>query len=177
MKQTTKAKRAAFAELVKAHQAAIRGFLRVLGVRIEAVDDLAQETFMVAYRELENFDDDRDFGKWLRGIARNLARNEVRKNARRSRILDGELTEHLLAESERDQSEQQLEDYDFGVLRDCLEELPEKSRQLVAARYYDEWNSTIVGDQFNMTATAVRLALLRIRRQLKSCIETKLANG
>ncbi|MEO0446320.1 MAG: sigma-70 family RNA polymerase sigma factor [Verrucomicrobiota bacterium] len=165
------AKRAGFARLVREHQAGLRSFLRILGIRADAVDDLAQETFLTAFRELESFDDDRDFGKWLRGIARNLARNEIRKSARRGRITDGELTEHLLAQAEEDSAEELHEEWHYRALRDCLEQLPEKSRQLVSGRYADEWNSTILADQFEMTATAVRLALLRIRRQLRTCIE------
>ena len=173
MKKKNTRKRAAFAQFVREHQASLRSFLRVLGVNPNSVDDLAQETFLIAYRELDSFDEDRDLGKWLRGIARNLVRNEVRKSARRGRILDGELTDHLLAQAERDASEPPFEESDFRALRDCLEQLPEKSRRLVAGRYADEWNATFLADQFQMTANAVRLALMRIRGQLKTCIEKR----
>ena len=167
-------KRAIFAEFVREHHATLRGFLRVVGVRPDAVDDLAQEAFMVAFRELDSFNIDEDFGKWLRGIAKNLARNEMRKSARRSRIVDGALTEHLLAEAERDHENLGFEEKDYCALRDCLEHLPEKSRKLIAGRYADEWNASFLADQFQMSATAVRLALMSIRRQLKSCIEKRL---
>lgn len=164
-------KQQAFAKFVREHQAPLRGFLRVIGVQSDSVDDLAQEAFMVAFRELDRFDSREDFGTWLRGIARNLVRNEVRKNARRCRIKDTDLTEHLMAEADRDQAEERYEEIDFLNLRDCLEKLPEKSRKLVSARYADEWKSQYLADQFQMSATAVRLALMRIRRQLKSCLE------
>ena len=170
-------KRAEFAEFVTQHQAQLRGFLRVIGVAADSVDDLAQETFLVAYRELDKFDQNEDFGKWLRGIARNLTRNELRKNARRMRILSNELTGHLLAESEKDAAEDRFGDEDFCALRDCLEQLPEKSRDLISGRYADEWKAPYLADQFNMSATAVRLSLMRIRRQLKSCITNRLENA
>lgn len=170
-------KRAAFAQFVQEHQASLRSFLRVIGVRADSVNDLAQETFLVAFQELENFEEQRDFGKWLRGIARNLARNEIRKDARRGRIMDEELTDHLLAVSEKDHSDETFEEHDFRALRDCLEQIPEKSRALISGRYADEWSSTILADQFEMSATAVRLALMRIRQQLKSCIEKRLSNA
>ena len=63
------------------------------------VDDIAQEAFLIAYREWDSFDQSRDFGKWLRGIAGNLIRNEIRKDARRQRILHTGLTEILLRRS------------------------------------------------------------------------------
>ena len=166
----------AFAQFVREHQASLRSFLRVIGVQHDSVDDLAQETFLTAFRELDSFDTEEDFGKWLRGIARNLARNEMRKSARRSRIMDKELTKHLLAAAEQHHTDHKYEEYDFRALRDCLEQLPEKSRKLIAGRYADEWNATFLADQFQMTATAVRLALMRIRSRLKTCIETRISN-
>ena len=147
----------------------------MLGVNADSVDDLAQETFLIAYRELDRFDRERDFGKWLRGIALNEVRNETRRNARRGRILHEDVTEHLLAVMQPDATEERFEPEDFRALRDCLECLPEKSRQLISGRYLDEWNASILADKFDMSATAIRLALMRIRRQLKTCIEERLA--
>lgn len=170
---TRQQKRDEFARFVREHQASLRSFLRVIGVKPDAVDDLAQETFLAAFRELDRYDADQDLGKWLRGIARNLARNELRKTARRCRITDGELTEHLLAETERDQTEESYEEHDFRSLRDCLEQLPEKSRRLITGRYADEWKAPFLADQFELTATAVRLALMQIRKQLRGCIEKR----
>ncbi|MBK1876055.1 sigma-70 family RNA polymerase sigma factor [Pelagicoccus mobilis] len=177
MRTDPKKKRSAFAKFVTEHQASLRSFLRVIGVHPDSVDDLAQETFLIAFKELDRFNQDEDFGKWLRGIARNLTRNEIRKSARRQRILHEDLTEHLLAESECDASDGQYEDVDFSALRDCLEGLPEKSRLLISGRYADEWNSSFLADQYNMTATAVRLTLMRIRRQLKGCIQKRIQNA
>ena len=85
-----------FEELVKEHHASLRVFVRSLGVAADWVDDLAQDAFVEAYRKLDTFDVNRDFGKWLRGIARNLVRNELRKENRHRRILHEGLTQHLL---------------------------------------------------------------------------------
>lgn len=177
MPKASKKSTEAFARFVRDHQASLRSFLRLLGVQPDAVDDLAQETFLVAYRELDSFDDERDFGKWLRGIARNLVRNETRKVARRSRILHNDLTDHLLAQSENANEEERYEDHDFKALRDCVEQLPDKCRTMIARRYADEWTSQYLADQFEMTAGAVRLSLMRIRRQLKTCIEKRIASA
>lgn len=176
LSMTRQQKRTAFAEFVRDHQGALRSFVRTLGVPMDSVDDLAQETFLVAFEELDRFDEDRDFGKWLRGIARNLVRNELRKTARRARIVHEELTEHLLAQSEEDASGN-YEDVDFRHLRDCLESLPAKSRELVAKRYEEEWNAPYLADQFGMSANAVRLSLMRIRSQLKTCIEGRVSHA
>ena len=160
-----------FADLVKDHQASLRVFVRSLGVEPGWVDDLAQDTFVVAYREMDSYNPDRDFGKWLRGIARNLVRNELRKQGRHRRILHESLSQHLLnlAENEGDQ----VDVTQLSALRDCVEQLPGRSRELVRSRYYEGWDATILADKFEMKAATVRQTLLRIRRQLYQCVNQR----
>ncbi len=157
-----------FAGLVQEHQASLRVFVRSLGVDPEWVDDLAQDAFVTAYREFNSYDSDRDFGRWLRGIARNLVRNEIRKQGRHRRILHEGLSRYLLvlAENEKDQ----YDDTKLTALRDCVEQLPGKSRELVRSRYYEGWDATVLADKFEMKAATVRQTLLRIRRKLYVCI-------
>ena len=160
-----------FAGLVEEHQASLRVFVRSLGMEPDWVDDLAQDAFVLAYREMDSYDPERDFGKWLRGIARNLVRNELRKQGRHRRILHEGLSQHLLEFSE--QEEDQFEAGHVSALRDCVEQLPNKSRELVHSRYYEGWNASILADKFEMKASTIRQALLRIRRQLHQCINQR----
>jgi RNA polymerase sigma-70 factor (ECF subfamily) len=72
--------RHAFSELVRQHQSAVRGFLRRLtGGRHAVADDLAQETFIEAYRSLARFHGESAFGAWLLGIAYNRFRTARRR--------------------------------------------------------------------------------------------------
>ena len=161
-----------FAGLVEEHQASLRVFVRSLGVEPDWVDDLAQDAFVVAYQEMEAYDPGRDFGKWLRGIARNLVRNELRKQGRHRRILYEGLAEHLLDLGEKEEAR-----FDAGhvsALRDCVEALPNQSRELVRSRYYEGWNASILAGKFEMKAATIRQTLLRIRRQLYQCISERI---
>ena len=61
---------AAFQQLVERHQAAIRGFLRrLLAGDHGTADDLAQETFMLAYRKIPGWKGSGSFSSWLHTIA------------------------------------------------------------------------------------------------------------
>jgi RNA polymerase sigma-70 factor (ECF subfamily) len=61
---------AAFGSLVRQHQSRLRGFLlRVTGGRHALADDLAQETFLEAWRKIAQFRGDGSFAGWLVGIA------------------------------------------------------------------------------------------------------------
>jgi len=72
--------RAAFGELVRRHQSAVRRFLRHLaGGDAALADDLAQETFLQAHRSLARYRGDAAFATWLLGIAHNHWRNARRR--------------------------------------------------------------------------------------------------
>lgn len=72
--------RQAFGELVLRHQSAVRHFLRHLTQGdVSLADDLAQETFVQAYRGLDRFRGQARFPTWLLGIAHNFWRNARRR--------------------------------------------------------------------------------------------------
>jgi RNA polymerase sigma factor (sigma-70 family) len=85
--------RAAFGELVRRHQSAVRYFLRHL-CRSDAAlaDDLAQDTFVQAHRGLAGYRRDAAFPTWLLGIAHNYWRN-ARRRAREHDPLDERIPE------------------------------------------------------------------------------------
>jgi RNA polymerase sigma-70 factor (ECF subfamily) len=82
------------------------------------------------------------------------------------------LSQHLLdlAEKEKDR---EVDVTQLSALRDCVEQLPGRSRELVRSRYYEGWDATILADKFEMKAATVRQTLLRIRRQLYQCVNQR----
>ena len=74
----------AFGELVRRYQSPVRGFLaRLANGDAHLADDLAQETFVKAWRKIGTFRSDAKFSTWLFGIAC----NEWRMHARRRKEL------------------------------------------------------------------------------------------
>src|SRR6478672_7750712 len=72
--------RHAFAELVKRHQSAVRACLRKLTAGNHALaDDLAQDTFVLAWRNLRSFRQEARFSTWLYRIATNCWLAHARK--------------------------------------------------------------------------------------------------
>ena len=165
-------RRIEFEPLVIEHHVRLRAFVRSLGVDPDWVDDIAQEAFLTAYHEWKSFDRSRDFGKWLRGIAANIVRNEIRKNARRQRILHTGLAEVLL--NRYAESTQRQEPLTIEAIRGCLEKLAPKSQQVVQGRYRDGLAAPQLATQLEISAANVRQMLVRIRRQLKQCVELRL---
>ena len=72
--------RHAFAELVKRHHSTVRACLRKLTAGNHALaDDLAQETFVLAWRNLKSFRQEARFSTWLYRIATNCWLADARK--------------------------------------------------------------------------------------------------
>jgi len=70
----------AFAELVRRHQSPVRAFLRrMTGSDCHLADDLAQETFLKAWKKMHTFRGDAKLLTWLLGIAFNEFRGEARR--------------------------------------------------------------------------------------------------
>ena len=70
----------AFSELVRRHQSAVRGLLRQL-TRTDAAlaDDLAQEAFLKAFKNIRSFRGEAKFSTWLYRIAYNCFREDARR--------------------------------------------------------------------------------------------------
>ncbi|MDG1857848.1 MAG: sigma-70 family RNA polymerase sigma factor [Emcibacteraceae bacterium] len=71
-----------FGFLVKEHQSTVRGYLRRLTKGNHALaDDLAQETFLIAFRKVSTFKGSGSFKGWLLAIAYRSFLTNMRKNS------------------------------------------------------------------------------------------------
>lgn len=164
-------RRQLFNELVLAHYDKIRNYLRSIGLYSSAVDDAAQEAFLVAYKRFDSYKQGTSFPSWVCTIARNLVWNDRRKHSRRQRILNDVVTEVLIS---TDPSEELCAREDLTwqrtALRACMEQLPEKNRALVEKRYKQDLEPTQIARNEGSKPATVRLRLMRIRRALHDCI-------
>jgi len=78
----------AFGELVNRHQSLVRGMLARLTGRSADADDLAQETFVQAWRRLDTYRGPGRFKSWLCQIAYSRFLMSLRRDKARSRMLD-----------------------------------------------------------------------------------------
>ena len=164
-----------FEPLVLEHHVRVRAFVRSLGVAPDWVDDVAQEAFMEAFRKWDSFDHQRDFGKWVRGIAANLVRNELRKRARRQRLLDSDLARATLQTAE----EQAGASPPLAVeaVQTCLGKLSEEHRSLIQGHYHEGRSAGELAQHFKKSAANIRQMLVRIRRLIRACVDRELAKN
>ena len=163
-----------FEALVREHADMLTVFLKSVLHNPSDVDDLFQETMVVAWRRLDDFDETRAFGPWLRGIAKRLVLAHHRKRVGQACdpvALDRvDLRLSQLSARPGDTWEEKLQ-----VLRTCVDSLPEHYRKVVELRYFHEQAVRQVSEILQLSGAAVKKRCQRARSLVLACIQRKLA--
>jgi RNA polymerase sigma-70 factor (ECF subfamily) len=139
-----------------------------------AAADLAQETFVVAYRRLDSFDASRPVGPWLRGIARNLALNYRRKHAHRQELpMDGGTIDALFGLFDLPRGDETWDER-LRAMDTCIERLPLQQKTIVLQHYRDDESARSIAERLSLVEKTVFQTLWRARNNLRNCIEALL---
>src|SRR5687767_14343453 len=114
---------AAAAELIARHELRVRLYAAKVAPRPDLAEDVAQRAFVLALQHLGRFDPERDFALWMQGIVRNVARQEWRRLARRSRVERDDLAEYLERVAAQAQPDEPLDEARLAALRACVDRL------------------------------------------------------
>lgn len=174
--QARQGSKEAFSKIVRCFEQDVRGYLSRYSRRSEVIDDLAQEVFITAYKDLNRFDGRSPLGAWLMGIARHRAlhylRGESRRMKREGHSLDAALNDERLARLET----QSVDDSksEALALTQCLEALPAHSHDLIQAYYFHKSTAEQLAEAEGQKSSTIRMRLMRIRRRLADCIRQRL---
>ena len=164
---------AAFEPLVDTHLDSLRAFIALKLPLAHLVDELAHETFVFAFRNLAGFTAGTSFRAWLRAIAANLIRAELQRYAREQQnqfnyARARELERSLMTGPGASESAE------VEHLRDCVAGLPPHLKELVELKYAQDQPIGAIAVKLTRSENAVWQALVRLRAQLKQCVEGKL---
>lgn len=134
--QSSKTRAKAFSDIVQMYQERLYWHIRKMVLSHEDADDLLQNTFMKAWRGLENFRGDSKISTWLYTIATNetltfLANSRIRSLSG-IEDLEDRLLSQLKADSYFDGSEAEMK------LQEAILSLPEKQRLVFNMKYFDD---------------------------------------
>jgi RNA polymerase sigma-70 factor (ECF subfamily) len=163
-----------FESLVRRHLKPVYNFLaRFTGGR--ETDDLVQETFLRAWKNLNRFDIERDFRVWLFTIARNVGIDWLRKNKRHVTVsLDQEDDDDIpLAEKIGDSAPRAEELTDLALQKDDVREiiagLSPHYQMVLSMRYEEDLTfqdiSDILGVSINTVKSRYRRAIAIIKKR------------
>lgn len=162
-----------FIEVVRAYGPGLRVFLGTRLFHVADIDDLAQETFITAYRKLNTFRRGEDFGAWLRGIARNKLLQFFEKNRRRSEKMSSfreEAAEVLERGAADGAALVHHEGERLQAMLKCITRLPERIRHVVRAQL-DGRKATALAEEMNTSPGAVYQLQYRGLQMLRDCVQ------
>ena len=168
-----------FRELVERHSRAVfRVAYRITG-RVEDAEDVVQETFLRAYRQLARFESRANFGTWLHRIASNCAVDLLRARPRREMTEEPETLERL-GGGEGDSALPSPERSFLGAeirdrVTDALGRLSPLERAAFALRHFDGRSIEEIGRALGLGTSATKHSIFRavrkMRRELQPFIE------
>jgi RNA polymerase sigma-70 factor (ECF subfamily) len=135
----------------------------------DGASDVAQETFLKAFRGLKGFRGDASFKTWLLTIAANEARGILRKAGRRKELSLETVGPVPSTEASVDDTMERAED--ASRVKELLLKLPEKQKQAVTLRIFEELAFREIGAIIGSSEGAARVnyhhGIRRLREMLK----------
>lgn len=162
----------AFQPLVEGHLDSLHAFVALKLPIPHLVDEITHETLVFAFHHIREFEAGTHFRAWLRAIALNRIRVELKRTRRetRNRLAYAECRAWEVSLEGPDASDPRMVD----ALKECLDRLPQHLRDLLQLRYHEENSSEQIAGLTQRSLAWVRTTLCRARQQLKHCIERKL---
>lgn len=153
--------RASFAALVEEHQDRLRGFLYRYTRNRQDAEDLTQDTFVKAYRNIHRYDSKYRFSTWLYTIARRTVYNHFRDKK------PTEALEYDLVESSDSPDEEASLDDEIGWVWEAAKQLKPDFREALQLKYVDDLSIEEIAKVMGKSQTNVKIILFRARNKLK----------
>ena len=158
---------AAFGNLVQLYQQPLLRAMLPVTDNHEEAQDIVQEAFIQAYRNLGSFRGDSAFFTWIYRIAFNLAKARHRKQ--RPFSID---TSSLSMPSKEPSAEQIFESSEFRtILRTAIAELSTDHQHVIILRELEELDYDEIAQRLDLSVGTVRSRLHRARAQLRELLQ------
>ncbi|MHC5063827.1 MAG: sigma-70 family RNA polymerase sigma factor [Planctomycetota bacterium] len=163
----------AFETLIERYQERIFRLLSRFTRDRGEVEDLGQEVFVKVFRKLHTFQQDSAFYTWVYRIAVNTAKDHFSRHSRRRLVLveDAvELDSGLRDPDYAGSAEPLLEEELREVTRQVLETLPDKYREILILREYEDLSYTEMSQVLGCSMGTVESRLFRARQRFKEAL-------
>lgn len=150
------------------------GLCRHLCANPQDADDLYQDTWLKAIKNISRYDRSRDFEPWLTQICVNTYRNTLRRLAR-SPFFD--------AFADNREKDRVFENArapgkpEYGALYEAVDGLPEKYRVAVVLFYFQDMNLERTAGVLGIPVGTVKSRLNKARKLLRKCLDTEQADA
>lgn len=154
-------------------QSRLLTYIRTLLPHSNDTHDILQETNIVLWNKMNEFEPGTNFVAWSYKIAWYQCMAYIRKHKAGSKLVFNQELLEVMSE------EMQVHAPDFvqhqKQLNVCIKKLKEDDQSILYKRYYDNISIKECAEIFGRTPGALKQVLLRIRQNLKKCMSFSIA--
>jgi RNA polymerase sigma-70 factor (ECF subfamily) len=143
---------------------------RICGNHEEA-EELAQDSFLKAYRSLNSFKMKSSFATWLYRIVYNTTISHIRIKKKGVLSLEdfpADATDFISGSANEEEAERE---YRSSLVNFALQKISEEDRALVSLYYYDEMSADEIADVTGLSKANIKVKLFRARQKMTEIIQ------
>ena len=145
--------------------------LRILNNSTEA-EDVMQESFLVAFRQIRNYKGEGSFGGWLRKIVVNHSIDALKKRK------DWVMLTNDIPEVWNDPMDNAPQyEHQLDEIKKALHELPDQHRMILSLYLFEGYDHDEIGQILCITNGSSRTRYSRARQKLLSLLSVRLAKN
>jgi RNA polymerase sigma factor (sigma-70 family) len=144
--------------------------MRIVNNESEA-EDILQESFLKAFQNISQFENEASFGSWLKRVVINHSIDTIRKKKNITFVS----LDHTLEHPENDESGETGEEvfYEIGSVRDCIQELPDGYRIVITLYLFEEYSHKEIAALLNISEGTSKSQYNRAKKKLVKLIKEK----
>lgn len=151
------------------------------GLSTDSAEDIAQDSFIKAWRHLSSFRGECSFSTWLFRITVNTARDTIRSSARKATVSltrsddddDGEEWDVPVTSGDTVPEDTLIKKEQIIAVRRAIESLPEEQRQVVIMRDIHELSYHTIANALGLELGTVKSRINRGRAALRELLSDK----
>lgn len=136
--------------------------------------DLAQDILMKAFSNIESFKGTSKFSTWLYSITQNHCISHISNSKKECRINSDSAYQFITDYNDEDEFDQRYHREELELkLNEFLDQLPNYDRRMLELKYRNNYTVKDLQIEFNLSASAVKMRLLRARQKMGQLINNR----
>ncbi len=167
----------AYDELILLYKDAVYGIIFRMVRNKQEAEDLTQEAFIKAYNSINSFNEEYAFSTWLFKIATNNCIDFFRKRKLKTQSMDqtirykDDTIKQEYADPEESSDRGLLTSEKSQLIRDAIDQLPEKYRTAIVMRHTEEKSYEEIAQILKLPLGTVKARIFRAREMLKKSLK------
>jgi RNA polymerase sigma-70 factor (ECF subfamily) len=134
-------------------------------------EDVVQETFLRAYRQLHRYEARASFGTWLYRIASNYTLDLMRSRSRHRQVAMEESAEPAMASEAPGPDRLLLGDEVQRTVAATLDELSQQERTAFVLRHFEGQSIEEIGSALGLSGSAAKQSIFRAVQKLRRALD------